>query len=188
MPPDHSVDFDFTKRGLLVFADKSIAAGSVYTPCSSLEPKASTFTPNLGVNEFNQIIQQMAKVRLLGLVNQTYFPWMSEVFLPGFCSTFSNMLFCCVSGSVVPPGQSESRSAEDNFALWKIMQWFGVWVCYWFSFFAMFFFFLSTKGTNVDKELQLPENVLSTWWHLIENGHFLLKLILMERLVLSSTF
>uniref|UniRef100_A0A8C6JPQ3 Uncharacterized protein n=1 Tax=Melopsittacus undulatus TaxID=13146 RepID=A0A8C6JPQ3_MELUD len=63
MPPDRSVDFDFTKRGLLVFADKSIAAGSVYTPCSSFESKASTFTPNLGVNEFNQIIQQMAKGR-----------------------------------------------------------------------------------------------------------------------------
>ncbi|KFZ63627.1 InaD-like, partial [Antrostomus carolinensis] len=63
MPPDRSVDFDFTKRGLLVFADKSVAAGSVYTPCSSPEPKASTFAPNLGVNEFNAIIQQMAKGR-----------------------------------------------------------------------------------------------------------------------------
>ncbi|KFP13798.1 InaD-like, partial [Egretta garzetta] len=63
MPPDRSVDFDFTKRGLLVFADKSVAAGSVHIPCSSPEPKASTFTPNLGVNEFNTIIQQMAKGR-----------------------------------------------------------------------------------------------------------------------------
>ncbi|XP_069644662.1 inaD-like protein isoform X5 [Haliaeetus albicilla] len=63
MPSDRSVDFDFTKRGLLVFADKSVAAGSVNTPCSSPEPKASTFTPNLGVNEFNTIIQQMAKGR-----------------------------------------------------------------------------------------------------------------------------
>ncbi|XP_067996855.1 inaD-like protein isoform X2 [Melanerpes formicivorus] len=63
MPPDRSVDFDFTKRGLLVFADKSVAAESIYTPCSSPEPKASTFTPNLGVNEFNTIIQQMAKGR-----------------------------------------------------------------------------------------------------------------------------
>uniref|UniRef100_A0A8B9FF85 PATJ crumbs cell polarity complex component n=1 Tax=Amazona collaria TaxID=241587 RepID=A0A8B9FF85_9PSIT len=63
MPPDRSVDFDFTKRGLLVFADKSVAAGSVYPLCSSPEPKASTFTPDLGVNEFNQIIQQMAKGR-----------------------------------------------------------------------------------------------------------------------------
>ncbi|KAK2543198.1 Inadl isoform A [Columba livia] len=63
MPPDRSVDFDFTKRGLLVFADKSVAAGSVCTACSSPEPKASTFPPNLGVNEFNAIIQQMAKGR-----------------------------------------------------------------------------------------------------------------------------
>ncbi|XP_014794723.1 PREDICTED: inaD-like protein [Calidris pugnax] len=63
MPPDRSVDFDFTKRGLLVFADKSVAAGSTYVPCSSPEPKASTFTPNLGINEFNAIIQQMARGR-----------------------------------------------------------------------------------------------------------------------------
>ncbi|TRZ20029.1 hypothetical protein HGM15179_007010 [Zosterops borbonicus] len=60
MPPDRSVDFDFTKRGLLVFADKSVTAG---TPCTSPGPKASAFTPNLGVNEFNMIIQQMAKGR-----------------------------------------------------------------------------------------------------------------------------
>ncbi|XP_066181476.1 inaD-like protein isoform X4 [Sylvia atricapilla] len=60
MPPDRSVDFDFTKRGLLVFADKSVTAG---TPCTSPGPKASAFTPNLGVNEFNMIIQQMARGR-----------------------------------------------------------------------------------------------------------------------------
>ncbi|XP_039928811.1 inaD-like protein isoform X1 [Hirundo rustica] len=60
MPPDRSVDFDFTKRGLLVFADKSVTAG---TPCTSPGPKAPAFTPNLGVNEFNTIIQQMAKGR-----------------------------------------------------------------------------------------------------------------------------
>uniref|UniRef100_A0A8B9S614 InaD-like protein n=1 Tax=Apteryx owenii TaxID=8824 RepID=A0A8B9S614_APTOW len=63
MPPDHSVDFDFTKRGLLVFADKSVANGSLCTPCNSPEPGASTFVPNLGVNEFDTIIQQMAKGR-----------------------------------------------------------------------------------------------------------------------------
>ncbi|NXH22744.1 INADL protein, partial [Bucco capensis] len=63
MPPDRSVEFDFTKRGLLVFADKSVAAGNIYTPCSSPEPRASTFTPKLAVNEFNAIIQQMAKGR-----------------------------------------------------------------------------------------------------------------------------
>ncbi|XP_062437748.1 inaD-like protein isoform X2 [Rhea pennata] len=63
MPPDRSVDFDFTKRGLLVFADKSVANGSLCTPCNSPEPGPSTFIPNLGVNEFNTIIQQMAKGR-----------------------------------------------------------------------------------------------------------------------------
>ncbi|XP_068055020.1 inaD-like protein isoform X3 [Anomalospiza imberbis] len=60
MPPDRSVDFDFTKRGLLVFADKSVTAG---TPCTSPGPRASAFTPNLAANEFNMIIQQMAKGR-----------------------------------------------------------------------------------------------------------------------------
>ncbi|XP_071421996.1 inaD-like protein isoform X4 [Pithys albifrons albifrons] len=60
IPPDRSVDFDFTKRGLLVFADKSVTAG---TPRSPPGPKASPFTPDLGVNEFNMIIQQMAKGR-----------------------------------------------------------------------------------------------------------------------------
>ncbi|NWY61087.1 INADL protein, partial [Chionis minor] len=63
MPPDRSVDFDFTKRGLLVFADKSVVAGSVYTPCSSPETKAPTLAPNLSLNEFNAIIQQMARGR-----------------------------------------------------------------------------------------------------------------------------
>lgn len=70
MPPDRSVDFDFTKRGLLVFADKSVTAGNVCKQSSLPEPRASTFIPNLGVNEFNAIIQQMAKVRLSGSVNQ----------------------------------------------------------------------------------------------------------------------
>ncbi|XP_048802016.1 inaD-like protein isoform X4 [Lagopus muta] len=63
MPPDRSVDFDFTKRGLLVFADKSVTAGNVCKQSSLPEPRASTFIPNLGVNEFNTIIQQMAKGR-----------------------------------------------------------------------------------------------------------------------------
>ncbi|XP_042676068.1 inaD-like protein isoform X5 [Centrocercus urophasianus] len=63
MPPDRSVDFDFTKRGLLVFADKSVTAGNVCKQSSLPEPRASTFIPNLGVSEFNTIIQQMAKGR-----------------------------------------------------------------------------------------------------------------------------
>lgn len=81
MPPDRSVDFDFTKRGLLVFADKSVTAGNVSKQSSLPEPRASTFIPNLGVNEFNTVIQQMAKVRLLGSVNQAL---MSDLFLLDF--------------------------------------------------------------------------------------------------------
>ncbi|NWX86440.1 INADL protein, partial [Nothoprocta pentlandii] len=63
MPPDRSIEFDFTKRGLLVFADKSVTNGSLCKPCNSSEPRASPVTTNLGVNEFNTIIQQMAKGR-----------------------------------------------------------------------------------------------------------------------------
>ncbi|XP_072199796.1 inaD-like protein isoform X1 [Excalfactoria chinensis] len=63
MPPDRSVDFDFTKRGLLVFADKSVTAGNVCKQSTLPEPRASTFIPNPGVNDFNAIIQQMAKGR-----------------------------------------------------------------------------------------------------------------------------
>nr|XP_009686867.1 PREDICTED: inaD-like protein [Struthio camelus australis] len=63
IPPDRLVDFDFTKRGLLVFADESVANGSLCAPSNSPEPGASTFIPSLGVNEFNTIIQQMAKGR-----------------------------------------------------------------------------------------------------------------------------
>uniref|UniRef100_A0A8C2TJW8 PATJ crumbs cell polarity complex component n=1 Tax=Coturnix japonica TaxID=93934 RepID=A0A8C2TJW8_COTJA len=63
MPPERSVDFDFTKRGLLVFADKSVTAGNVCKQSTLPEPRASTFIPNPGVNDFNAIIQQMAKGR-----------------------------------------------------------------------------------------------------------------------------
>lgn len=99
MPPDRSVDFDFTKRGLLVFADKSVAAGSVCTPCSSPEPRASTFTPNLGVNEFNTIIQQMAKVRLSHLVNHTSIPAIECFFLQAFGVPFQTCCFVVYLGA-----------------------------------------------------------------------------------------
>lgn len=48
-------------------------------------------------------------------------------------------------------------------------------------FFAIFLF--STKHTDVEMKFQLPENFFffGIWWHLIENGCFLQKLVLMER-------
>lgn len=164
MPPDRSVDFDFTKRGLLVFADKSVAAGSVYTPCSSPEPKASTFTPNLGVNEFNAIIQQMAKVRLSGLVNQTYFPLTSNFFLQAFgvrFQTHSCLVYLgawCLLGSKSVEVLSITFPCERQCQHWKR---FGG-VVYFFSF-ANFLVLLSTKHTNVEKKFQLPENFSGIW-------------------------
>lgn len=98
MPPDQSVDFDFTKRGLLVFADKSVAAGSACTPCSSPEPRASTFIPNLGVNEFNTIIQQMAKVSLSLLVNHGSFPAVECFSLQTFGVPFQTCSFVVYLG------------------------------------------------------------------------------------------
>ncbi|XP_048352066.1 inaD-like protein isoform X3 [Sphaerodactylus townsendi] len=66
MPPDRSVDFDFTRRGLLVFdADhRAPDFGNLYVtynnnnlPVSKIPP----LMPKLAVDEFNLAIQRMAK-------------------------------------------------------------------------------------------------------------------------------
>lgn len=62
MPSDHSVDFDFTRKGVLVFADKSVANGNL---SKSAIPRLPLLVPDLEVNEFNAVIQQMAKVKLM---------------------------------------------------------------------------------------------------------------------------
>lgn len=69
MPPDRPVDFDFTRRGLLVFdADhRSLATDNLYVtynnnnlPVSKMPP----LMPKFAVDEFNLAIQRMAKVRV----------------------------------------------------------------------------------------------------------------------------
>ncbi|EMP36485.1 InaD-like protein [Chelonia mydas] len=70
MPSDRSVDFDFTKRGLLVFdADRSIANGNVYMACNSSGPRVDPLTPKLGADELNMMIQQMAKGRQIEYID-----------------------------------------------------------------------------------------------------------------------
>lgn len=69
MPPDRSVDFDFTKRGLLVFdADhRSVDIGNLYVTYNNNNlpvPKTLPQMPKVAVDEFNLAIQRMAKVRV----------------------------------------------------------------------------------------------------------------------------
>uniref|UniRef100_A0A7M4FUN3 PATJ crumbs cell polarity complex component n=1 Tax=Crocodylus porosus TaxID=8502 RepID=A0A7M4FUN3_CROPO len=66
MPSDRSVDFDFTRKGVLVFADKSVANGNL---SKSAIPRLPLLVPDLEVNEFNAIIQQMAKGRQTEYIN-----------------------------------------------------------------------------------------------------------------------
>ncbi|KAM9130485.1 inaD-like protein [Pangshura tecta] len=70
MPSDRSVDFDFTKRGLLVFdTDRSVTNGNVYMAYNSSGPGVDPFSPKLGADEFNMTIQRMAKGRQIEYVD-----------------------------------------------------------------------------------------------------------------------
>ncbi|XP_065411475.1 inaD-like protein isoform X2 [Chrysemys picta bellii] len=70
MPSDRSVDFDFTKRGLLVFdADRSITNGNMYMVYNSSGPRVDPLNPKLGADEFNMMIQQMAKGRQIEYID-----------------------------------------------------------------------------------------------------------------------
>ncbi|XP_074858318.1 inaD-like protein isoform X2 [Carettochelys insculpta] len=70
MPSDRSVEFDFTKRGLLVFdADRSIANGNLYMTYNSSGSRVAPLTPKLGVDEFNMMIQRMAKGRQIEYID-----------------------------------------------------------------------------------------------------------------------
>uniref|UniRef100_A0A8D2L6H0 PATJ crumbs cell polarity complex component n=1 Tax=Varanus komodoensis TaxID=61221 RepID=A0A8D2L6H0_VARKO len=70
IPSDHSVDFDFTRRGLLVFdADShSLPNGNPYMTCSNNSLKAS-LNPKLEMDEFNLVIQRMAKGRQIEYID-----------------------------------------------------------------------------------------------------------------------
>ncbi|XP_062994192.1 inaD-like protein [Elgaria multicarinata webbii] len=70
VPSDRSVDFDFTKRGLLVFdADPhSLPNGNFYMTCSNNDQMAPLL-PKPGADEFNLAIQRMAKGRQINYID-----------------------------------------------------------------------------------------------------------------------
>ncbi|XP_031525279.1 inaD-like protein isoform X5 [Papio anubis] len=63
IPSDCSAHFDFSRKGLLVFTDGSITNGNVHRPSNnSTVSGLFPWTPKLGNEDFNSVIQQMAQV------------------------------------------------------------------------------------------------------------------------------
>ncbi|XP_042127379.1 inaD-like protein isoform X5 [Peromyscus maniculatus bairdii] len=64
IPSECSANFEFSRKGLLVFTDGSITNGSAHRPCSNLTPSGLfPWTPKSGNEDFNSVIQQMAQGR-----------------------------------------------------------------------------------------------------------------------------
>ncbi|VFV31167.1 inad-like [Lynx pardinus] len=64
IPSDCSANFDFSRKGLLVFTDGAITNGNAQRPSNNLTASALfPWTPNLGNEDFNSVIQQMAQGR-----------------------------------------------------------------------------------------------------------------------------
>ncbi|XP_019304624.2 inaD-like protein isoform X2 [Panthera pardus] len=64
IPSDCSANFDFSRKGLLVFTDGAITNGNAQRPSNNLTASGLfPWTPNLGNEDFNSVIQQMAQGR-----------------------------------------------------------------------------------------------------------------------------
>ncbi|XP_032152715.1 inaD-like protein isoform X13 [Sapajus apella] len=64
IPSDCSANFDFSRKGLLVFTDSSITNGNAHRPASnSTVSGLFPWTPKLGNEDFNSVIQQLAQGR-----------------------------------------------------------------------------------------------------------------------------
>ncbi|XP_051044163.1 inaD-like protein [Phodopus roborovskii] len=64
IPSDCSANFEFSRKGLLVFTDGSITNGNAHRPCSNLTASGLLpWTPTSGSEDFNSVIQQMAQGR-----------------------------------------------------------------------------------------------------------------------------
>ncbi|XP_040613065.1 inaD-like protein isoform X2 [Mesocricetus auratus] len=64
IPSDCSTNFEFSRKGLLVFTDSSITNGNAHRPCSNLPASGLLpWTPKSGNEDFNSVIQQMAQGR-----------------------------------------------------------------------------------------------------------------------------
>uniref|UniRef100_A0A8D2CM02 InaD-like protein n=1 Tax=Sciurus vulgaris TaxID=55149 RepID=A0A8D2CM02_SCIVU len=70
IPSDCSASFDFSRKGLLVFTDGSITNGNAHRPCNNLTASGLfPWTPKLGNEDFNSIIQQMAQGRQIEYID-----------------------------------------------------------------------------------------------------------------------
>ncbi|XP_062047429.1 inaD-like protein isoform X3 [Lepus europaeus] len=70
LPSDCSANFDFSRKGLLVFTDSSIANGNVHRPSNNLTVSGLLpWTTKLGNEDFNSIIQQMAQGRQIEYID-----------------------------------------------------------------------------------------------------------------------
>nr|XP_055218160.1 inaD-like protein isoform X3 [Gorilla gorilla gorilla] len=70
IPSDCSANFDFSRKGLLVFTDGSITNGNVHRPSNnSTVSGLFPWTPKLGNEDFNSVIQQMAQGRQIEYID-----------------------------------------------------------------------------------------------------------------------
>ncbi|XP_075855000.1 inaD-like protein isoform X3 [Microcebus murinus] len=70
VPSDCSTNFEFSRKGLLVFTDGSITNGNANRPSNnSTVSGLSSWTPKLGNEDFNSIIQQMAQGRQIEYID-----------------------------------------------------------------------------------------------------------------------
>lgn len=64
IPSDCSANFEFSRKGLLVFTDGSITNGNAHRPCSNLTASGLLpWNPKSGNEDFNSVIEQMAQGR-----------------------------------------------------------------------------------------------------------------------------
>ncbi|XP_074077388.1 inaD-like protein isoform X2 [Macrotis lagotis] len=68
IPSDCSANFDFSRKGLLVFTDSSIANGNAHTTFTN-SSAVFPWTPRSGNEEFNSVIQQMAQGRQIEYID-----------------------------------------------------------------------------------------------------------------------
>ncbi|XP_074237023.1 inaD-like protein isoform X6 [Saimiri boliviensis] len=70
IPSDCSANFDFSRKGLLVFTDSSITNGNAHRPASnSTVSGLFPWTPKLGNEDFNSVIQQLAQGRQIEYID-----------------------------------------------------------------------------------------------------------------------
>ncbi|XP_036208779.1 inaD-like protein isoform X4 [Myotis myotis] len=70
IPSDCSANFDFSRKGLLVFTDGAITNGNVQRSSNNLTVSGLfPWTPKLGNEDFNSIIQQMAQGRQIEYID-----------------------------------------------------------------------------------------------------------------------